>query len=195
MPDPSPIAWQRASGWTAPLGHGGAQSAAGVRIERCETLRLHTIIVRPAREVDLARALETHVGGDLPSPGRVVSSAGGDIVWSAPGQWLVVRPDAAGDDLGTILAGIAAVTDQSDSRALLRVSGPNARDVLAQGFAVDLHPSVFTAGCTATTNVAHISVQIWRLGGAHTIAVPRSLASSFWSWLTAAAAPYGHEMG
>ena len=41
---------------------------------------------------------------------------------------------------GARALGVAAVSDQSDARLVLRVSGPRVRDVLAKGVPVDLHP-------------------------------------------------------
>jgi sarcosine oxidase subunit gamma len=78
---------------------------------------------------------------------------------------------------------------------LLQAAGPRVRDALAKGLAIDLHPRVFTTGHAAVTAVAHIGVHIWQVDDSPTyeIAVPRSLAISFWRWLAASAAEYGLE--
>ena len=54
----------------------------------------------------------------------------------------------------------AAVSDQSDARLVLRVSGPRVRDVLAKGVPVDLHPKAFKPGDIACTVVGYINTQI-----------------------------------
>ena len=82
------------------------------------------------------------------------------------------------------------------ARAALRVSGARAREVLAKGSIVDLHPSVFPVGTTALTSFAHIGVQLWRTedgpeGVVFEILAARSMAGSFWSWFAASVAEFG----
>ncbi len=52
------------------------------------------------------------------------------------------------------------MSDQSDARLVLHLSGPRVRDVLAKGVPIDLHPKVFKPGDVATTLIAYIGVQI-----------------------------------
>lgn len=189
MSDRSP--WRATSGW-AGLVPPDPSGATGLQIELIESVSLATIIVRAGQEAELARLVGPHFGCDLPGAGRVSFGRTGDLVWSAPGQWLIVaKSTEALADLPARLAAVAAVTDQGDSRALVRVSGPRSREALAKGVAIDLHPSAFSTGSAAVTKVAHLSVQIWQLdeAPAYMIAVPRSFAGSFWSWLSAACAP------
>jgi heterotetrameric sarcosine oxidase gamma subunit len=77
----------------------------------------------------------------------------------------------------------------------LRLSGPRARDVLAKGLAIDLDPRVFPAGSAATSALSHMGVLVWR-GEAETydIVLFRSVAESFWRWLSASAAEYGYDV-
>jgi sarcosine oxidase subunit gamma len=79
----------------------------------------------------------------------------------------------------------------------MAISGPRARDALAKGVAVDLHPRAFEAGHAAATLVAHIGVTLWQVDEAPTfhVCVPRAFSSSFWHWLLASAAEYGFEVG
>ena len=67
----------------------------------------------------------------------------------------------------------------------IRVSGPKARDALAKGVPIDLHPRAFRSGDAAVTTVAHIGVHLWQLDDTPTyeIAVFRSFARDFWRWL------------
>ncbi len=58
------------------------------------------------------------------------------------------------------------MSNQSDARAALRLSGPHVRDMLAKGCMIDLHPSVFPPGAAAMTSIAHIGVHLWRLDNA-----------------------------
>jgi heterotetrameric sarcosine oxidase gamma subunit len=88
------------------------------------------------------------------------------------------------------------VSDQSDARLVLRLSGPRVRDVLAKGLAIDLHPKAFKPGDVASTPIASIGVQIDMLDAAPTyqLTAPRSMAGSFWSWLSASAAEFGYDV-
>jgi sarcosine oxidase subunit gamma len=120
-----------------------------------------------------------------------------DLIWAGPQQWLAISEDrAAPERLARALEGLAAVSDQSDGRAVLRLSGPKLRDTMAKGCPVDLHPRAFRPGDTALTAIAHIGVQLWQLDEAPTfeIAVFRSMAGSFWRWLSGSAAEFGLEV-
>ena len=107
------------------------------------------------------------LGGMLPLPGRILQAGDTLYLWSGPASWLAL---ANGDDpdfgstLAQRLAGVAAVTDQSDGQAILRVHGASARAALAKLLPIDLHPRVFTENATAMTLAGHINVQIWRSG-------------------------------
>ena len=193
--------WQPVSAWrtvSPPPPGGETADDAGLQIAPLEIEALATIIVRVGQDAAFAQRVCDYLGCDVPGAGCVASGKAADLVWSAPGQWLAVgaRADSL-DGLADSLDGVAAITDQSDSRAVLRVSGPRARHVLAKGFAIDLHPSAFSAGSSAVTKVAHLSVHIWQVDTAPTflIAVPRSYSSSFWSWLEAARGPFALPKG
>ena len=79
---------------------------------------------------------------------------------------------------------------------MLRLSGPRVRDVLAKGVPLDLHPKVFKPGDVATTLVAYIGVQTRpaRRAPTYQLTAPRSMAGSFWSWLSASAAEFGYDV-
>ena len=98
--------------------------------------------------------------------------------------------------LRAVLGPFAAVTDQSDARLVLRLSGPRVRDVLAKGVAVDLHPKAFKPGDVTSTLVAYVGVQIDMLDAAPTyqLTAPRSMAGTLWSWLSASAAEFGYDV-
>lgn len=127
----------------------------------------------------------------LSGPGRVGDAA---LAWIAtgPGVWLAMAEAPAEDwpeALERPLAGLCAVSDQSGSYVVFRLSGPRARALLQGGAAIDLHPAVFGPGASATTAIAHIGVILWRPDAGETfeVAVFRSLAGSFRHWLEVAA--------
>ena len=141
---------------------------------------------------------------ELPaSPERI---QGRDIafVWYGPDQWLAVAERGSGSvtgpatgrdlelELKPLLAGLASVVDQSDGRVVVQISGPRARDVLAKGLPIDLHPRAFKANGVAITHASHIGIILWQTDAAPTyeIALFRSFADSFTHWLLEAAAEY-----
>ena len=93
-------------------------------------------------------------------------------------------------------AGLAPVTEQSDGRALIGLAGRKARDVLAKGLALDLHPLAFGVGDAALCQIDHIAVHIWQTDEtpSYEIAVFRGFARSFWRFLTEAAAEFSYEV-
>ncbi len=199
MSDAAMTSWAPRSPWADILaaGHLGAPETAGVTATARDGLGLASLIAPDSGQAALAQALKRRFGLDLPLSRRAVRSAAHALVWSGPGQWLLVAEDRRGfADAIEALSGLAAATDQSDSRAVLRLSGPRIRDALAKGCMLDLHPSAFPAGATALTSIAHIGVQLWRgddgpSGAVFEIMVPRSMAGSFWSWFAASAAEFG----
>jgi sarcosine oxidase subunit gamma len=132
------------------------------------------------------------------------SAAKGQIaaLWLGPDQWLVTcqAHDAPGliEALRTALADVhAAITDLTDGRAAFRLAGPNARDVLAKGTPLDLHPRAFPPGSSAQTLLAKASVLIHLLdddperGASFDVYVARSFAHYLWMWLEDAGREYG----
>jgi methylglutamate dehydrogenase subunit D len=183
--------------------HGRTDGAPGLILcERAE-LSLATVIARKGQSQALAELVKSAYGIDLPSTPRF---AGGQLpdgrflifIWAGFEQWLALAEGAQDFDreLTLGLGKRALITDQSDGRAILRLRGPKAREVLAKGMAIDLHPRAFKPGDVALTTAAHIGVQLWQVDETPTyeIAVPRSLAKSLWAWLSASAAEFGYEV-
>ncbi len=138
-------------------------------------------------------------GVALPTAGKRISSGTIAFQWAGPHQWLAIAERGAARDLETelkpLVAGLAAVVDQSDARAVVVISGPRAVDVLAKGLPIDLHERAFATGDAAITHASHIGVTIARLDDAPTfeITMYRSYAGSFDQWLRHAAAEFTHE--
>ncbi|MGY8667857.1 sarcosine oxidase subunit gamma family protein [Bradyrhizobium sp. UFLA05-109] len=201
MAEPATSTWRPRDAWSgiAEAGQIGATEKPGVTALALANMGFATLIAVPG-PADLARATKGLIGLALPrTPSAVWSSTHG-LIWAGPGQWLLVARHRQGfPDLLASLSVDAVVMDQSHARAVLRVSGGRAREVLAKGSMVDLHPSVFPVGATALTSVAHVGVQLWRgddgpEGAVFEILVARSMAGSFWSWFTASAAEFGCQV-
>ena len=77
------------------------------------------------------------------------------------------------------LAGLAAVSDQSDAWAVVRLTGPQSEAVLARLVPVDLRAPVFGPGQTVQSQVMHMTGSISRIGAqAFQIMVFRSMAAT-----------------
>jgi len=78
-----------------------------------------------------------------------------------------------------------AVTDVSANRVLFELSGPAARDTLATGCPLDLHPRVFGPGRCAQTLLARTAVIVWQTDAAPTfrLLVRASFADHVRRWL------------
>ncbi|MFN0217198.1 MAG: sarcosine oxidase subunit gamma [Hyphomicrobium sp.] len=166
----------------------------GLSIHELEGLAIVAIGVAPEGFSDVDAALSKTYGVSLPGPGRRNSFAGLALIWAGPGSWLAIADRVDGFDLEREfkqnLGPRASVTDASDGRAILRLSGARARAVLARGVPIDLHPRAFNVDDAAITHAAHIGVAIWKIDDTPTfdLAVSRSYAASFAHWLIDAAA-------
>ena len=174
---------------------GRAEGEPGVTVRPRDDLALAKLIARKGRAADLAAAIRSRYGLDLPTTPKRAEQGDLAFIWSGPGQWLAVAEDGRdlARELTDAVGAFAAVSDQSDGLAVLRVSGPHARDALIKGVGLDLHPRAFGPGDAAVTVIAHIGAQLWQLDDRPTyeIAVYRSFAGSLWRWLEASAAEFG----
>jgi sarcosine oxidase, subunit gamma len=126
-------------------------------------------------------------------------------LWLGPDQWLVSCPaDDATVLVGSLREALAdvhgAITDLTDGRVAFRVAGPSAREVLAKGCPLDLHPRAFPPGSCAQSLLAKASVLIHLLddaperGSSFDVYVARSFAHYLWSWLEDAGREYGVQI-
>ena len=179
-------------------GHHGRVGVTGLTIVERSDIEFANIIARRGKRDALVAAAQETLGVALPAGPHRVSKAGMTFAGVGPDQWIASAENRKGFPaaLRERIGAVAAVIDQSDSRLVLHLSGPRVREVLAKGVPVDLHPRAFKAGDVATTLVAHIAVQIDMLDDAPTyqLTAPRSMAGSFWSWLTASAAEFGYDV-
>jgi sarcosine oxidase subunit gamma len=183
-------------GLTRP-GRRGA-GAAGLTIEERTDLSFASVIAKRGKRDALVSAVETAYGVALPNGPRRVSRGSVTFAGTGPDQWMASAEGAEAQNFAARVRGriglFAAVADQTDARLVLRLSGPQMRAVLAKGVPLDLHPKVFKPGDVATTLVAYIGVQLDRIDETFQLTAPRSMAGSFWSWLSASAAEFGYDV-
>lgn len=126
----------------------------------------------------------------LPGPNRVATVGDWDALWLGPDEWLVVGPPGAAPAIETMLCQAldpsrSSVVDVSANRTTLSVTGRHARDLLAKGTSIDLHPSVFGPGRCAQTLLARAQVILRQVDDEPTyhVLVRGSFASYLADWL------------
>lgn len=172
----------------------GKRGVPGVIASEAVGLRIISVQARRGLSAEVSDKVLSVAGVTLPATPKYVRSGDVEAIWTAPDQWLVASPVASRTAaIATSLAGFAAVTDQSDSRAVILLSGVRVRDVLSKGVMVDLHPRAFAPGDTAVTSIAHIGAQLSLISAdpVFQLLVPRSFCMSFWDWLSDSAAEFG----
>jgi methylglutamate dehydrogenase subunit D len=201
------FAWKSRS----PLAHavapgriGAPTGAAGVRLAEIRDFALIQVMARRGNWAQTARAAEQLWGVAAPAGPKAVFGRDVTLLGSGPDQFFVVsKANGAADPLAPLqqpFTGSASLTDQSDGRCLLSLSGPRGRDLLAKLCSLDLHAAAFPVGAAAATAVDHSAATLWRGPDAadasptyHLITFT-SFADSIWHLITQAAAEYGAEV-
>ncbi|MFG3019552.1 sarcosine oxidase subunit gamma [Streptomyces sp. NPDC048254] len=153
----------------SPLADAAQRLAAVTRSSRgalrlAELPFLAQVNVRLDAKSPAADAVGLALGLQLPlEPDTVVHAGEVTAVWLGPDEWLVVGRPGTERDLESRIRTAAgdeplAATDVSAQRTTLLVGGPRARDLLAHGCALDLHPRAFGPGRCAQTTLARTQV-------------------------------------
>jgi sarcosine oxidase subunit gamma len=188
--------WRYKSAWDglAIAGTIGRQHDSKIWVTPLERFGAALIIAGPGGDKRLTNVMKAAYGLVPPPARRSATGALFDLIWAGPGKWLAISRDfTITNSLAKDLQGVAAVSDQSGSYGLVAISGEKARHMFAKGLALDLHPKKFKPGDTALSVIAHINVHIWQTDEVPSfkLAVPRSMAASFWAWLVHAGSEFG----
>jgi sarcosine oxidase subunit gamma len=180
--------------------HGAKDGAAGLSMAELTDFELVQAMARRGMWGAAEQACKQAYGKAAPASPQAIEADGALLVWSGPDQFLLLSARKSGrsamDAARSAFAGIASLSEQSDGRSLIRVSGPRARDMLAKVCSLDLHPAVFPVGTAAATSIDHTSVNLWRGPDASGAAVFHLLvfatfAESLWRTLLDSGAEYG----
>ncbi len=144
-----------------------------------------------AADPAFAAAVKSATGVDLPAKANTVSSNGDRrILWLGPNEWWVTAKDGEAAGLVEALRGAfagqhATACDVSESRAIITLKGPKAREVLMRGISLDLHPRVFGIGQCAQTGLSRCNVLLHQVGEGprFEIYVLKSFSDYLWRWL------------
>jgi sarcosine oxidase subunit gamma len=188
----------------SPLSHRGLAARAAVvdaaadlvmgeRPHRCQiNLRGH------ADERQFTDALHSVTGLRLPAEANSFTTEGAlACLWLGPDEWLILGAGGGEHEIAPRLRAAlgdihAAVTDVSEARTTIAIAGPRARELLAKGTSIDLHPRVFGPGHCVQTGFANANIILRQ-----TDEVPRfeilalnSFAEHLWTWLEGGAREY-----
>jgi len=121
-----------------------------------------------AEDLAFCAGVETALGLSLP----VVSCTfkqnhAFKIIWVGPDDWFVMSQTHAATEIcarlhAGLLGILSAVTDVSSGYGVIRLCGLRARQALAQGCPLDLHPRVFKPGQSAGSVFYKASVWLWQ---------------------------------
>lgn len=139
-------------------------------------------------------------GKAMPGANAMAGTLSGGLAWMSPDEALILCPYS---ELAQTLAALsdklgkqhALAVDVSDARAVFRVSGACAREVMAKLCPLDLSPEIFTPGMFRRTRMAQIPAAIWAdAAGDFYIICFRSVAQYAFDLLKTAAQP-GSNVG
>ena len=174
-----------------------SSAEAAVDISVLSGFRFLNVRLDPCRE-QVVEAATQILGQPMPLDSNTFTTGEHRVYWLGPDEWLIVTSgegaDGLADELAEGLAGFhAAINDVSGANVALRVSGVDARTVLAKGCTLDLHPRAFGPGRCARTGLAKSIVLLGVLDNAssYTIIVPRSFSDYLCRWFAHAARPHG----
>jgi sarcosine oxidase, subunit gamma len=140
----------------------------------------------------LPKAIKTAVGAAMPAPNRIVRDGAWAAGWMSPDEVLLVMPY---DQVGQTMAGLAKslagehhlAVDVSDARAVFRVEGAKAAQVLMKLAPVDL--AAMAPDALRRTRTAQVAAAFWATDGGYTVVCFRSVAAYVMGLLTHAAQP------
>ena len=128
----------------------------------------------------LSNAVQAAVGLALPEQRRIVQNGARAVGWMSPDEYLLILPYG---ETGAAMAAIAEAMGAdhhlaavvSDARAVFRVEGEKAHQVLAKLSPVDFDTLV--EGELRRTRAAQVAAAFWKEGNGYTVVCFRSVAA------------------
>lgn len=138
------------------------------------------------------KAIDTLTGISPPlNTNTWVSSADQTLFWLGPDELMLYSTSIPPLELvsglrAELTAGKSAVVDVSDYYTVIRLSGDNARQVLASGTPFDVHPRVFGEGQCAQIRFGNASILLscQQESQGYDLQVRWSFAEYLWGYLT-----------
>ena len=174
---------------------GGAVAAGFASVREIGPVGMITLRAKPDA-AGLAKAVKAAVGTGLPGVRQIVTEGDRACGWMSPDEYLLVMPYAAVagalEAIGKAMAGAHHLAvDVSDARAVFRVEGAKADQVLAKLSPVDF--ARLEPGELRRTRAAQVAAALWREGDGFTVVSFRSVARYVFDLLASGAKP-GSEL-
>lgn len=147
------------AGVLEPGDHGASRfDGPGIHLAERGPFSVVQIEARANAVPELIEALgsDTNTAPSL-TPNQSTGNGQPRILGTGTGKWLVVEPETRdlAIHLRSVLPDSVAVTDLSHARTILRLSGRDARTLLAKGCSIDMHPSAFLTDTSRMTGLFH----------------------------------------
>ena len=133
-------------------------SVGGLELTEAVTGPMASLAPFKGRMDAVAAALQAAFGIGFPGPNQSLNSGDVRLVWAGIGRALLI-----GAPVPEGVGALAAVVDQADGMAVVRVAGPRVEAVLARLVPVDLRLRAFAEGATARTMLGHMTVTLTRI--------------------------------
>lgn len=129
---------------------------------------------------ELAKAVKAAVGTNVPAQRRIEIAGDKACGWMSPDEYILILPYA---ETGAAMAAIASEMGEahhlaavvSDARAVFRVEGDKAEQVLAKLCPVDF--DTLEPGELRRTRAAQVAAAFWKDGNGYTVVCFRSVAA------------------
>ena len=144
---------------------------SGCRSDAPLTIADHTPLAKVYLRAQWNGAMAKALGVPFGRACRIPDGPDGIVVGSGPGEWFVFAPPGAAgqvaDWLGTLAADSAprefvSVVDLTHARALMRITGRDAAELLARLCGADLHDDMAPDGAALRSSVAGVATDIVR---------------------------------
>lgn len=149
-------------------------TVGGLTLTEAAPMAITSIMPFRGKDAVCSTALKKAHGVELPRAGGAIGPDAARLVWTGRGQFFLMGDKPAAKAIGKT----AALTDQTDGWAVMRLTGKDAAAVLARLTPIDLRADVFAPGQTARTELAHMMSIISRIEGGFEIMVMRSFAQT-----------------
>lgn len=172
----------------------GASFQGFASIREIGPLGMITLRAKGVKALD--KAVKAVTGTKLPAQRKIEANGDKACGWMSPDEYLLIVPYA---EVGAALASLAKLlagehhlaVDVSDARAIFRIEGDKAADVLRKLSPVDFDS--LEPGELRRTRTAQVAAALWSQDGGYTLVCFRSVATYVMGLLTHSAQP-GSEL-
>lgn len=171
----------------------GARFEGFAKIREIGPLGMITLRAKAGTQ-GLAEAVKTATGCDLPEMRKITHAGASACAWMSPDEYLLVLPhEGLAAALSALSEGLKGqhhlIADVSDARAVFRIEGEKADQVLRKLSPADL--DALEAGEVRRSRLAQVAAAFWAEEGGFTVVCFRSVAGYVMGLLSTSAAKGG----